>query len=195
MERMVRLLVFFAVWKRPQITEICFLGLERLKKVKGFEIIPFAVISEPEMIPLCKKYGVAWTMHDNLPLGAKKNHGLKQVKGIEFDYLMEIGSDTLILDELLGHYKGIDLDFFGVSDVAFIDTETGACRRWISKQTMFGAGRMIKRSVLERVNFNLWPEQLNRGLDTGSIYGLSKLGVKYHKTYPAEEPLSTPSPL
>jgi hypothetical protein len=53
---------------------------------------------------------------------------------------------------------------------------------------MFGAGRMMKRSVLERANFNLWPEQLNRGLDTGSLYALSKMGIKYHKTYPVEEP-------
>jgi hypothetical protein len=162
--------------------------MERLKKVEGFEIIPFAVLSEPEMIPLCEKYGVNWVMHENLPLGAKKNYGLQQVREVEFDWLMEIGSDTLILDELLGIYKQVTCDFFGVSDCVFIETDSGACRRLTNKYTTYGAGRIIKREVLEKMDFKIWPDQLSRGLDNGSIYNMNKKGISYRQIYPYEEP-------
>lgn len=149
-----------------------------------------AVISEDEMIPLCEKYGINFTKTENLPLGRKKNFGLKYARRFDFDFMMEIGSDTLILNELLDDYKTIDEKFFGVSDAAFIDMETGACRRWISKRTLFGGGRMISREILEQMDFTIWPEQQNRGLDNGSVYAISKrTKVPYRKTYPLEFPM------
>src|SRR5688572_14122986 len=102
----MKLLVFLAVWRRPEITEICFMGIKRLQNYSlSFHVAPFAVISEESMIPLCERYGVEWCMHENLPLGAKKNFGLSQLRDKDFDFMMEIGSDDLILGELLNQYE------------------------------------------------------------------------------------------
>lgn len=189
MQTLTKILVYLAVWKRPEITELCFLGIKRLQSHPDFSIQALAVISEPEMIPLCEKYGIAWTMYKNEPLGEKKNAGLQIAKDFEFDYLMEIGSDDLALNELLDNYKELigKVDFFGISDAAYINSETGECRRLISKST-YGAGRMISRKALERAGWVLWADRLNRGLDNNSVFALQSKGFIYQRMKPMDFP-------
>lgn len=175
-----KLLFFLAVWMRPEITEICFMGIRRIQKVPGFDIKAFAVISEESMIPLCEKYGVEWCMYKNNPLGEKKNYGISQIRNKDFDFLIEIGSDDLILDELLIQYQKffVKYDFFGICDAAYINSEDLHCRRLQSNST-YGAGRAISKRALEKVNYNLWPEKLERGMDNRSIIRLYKEQIKY----------------
>src|SRR5690348_247773 len=188
MQTCTKILIYLAVWKRPEITELCFHGIKRLQTHPDFSIQALAVISEPEMIPLCEKYGIAWVMYKNEPLGEKKNFGLQKAKEFESDYLMEIGSDDLVLNELLDDYKKyIGLDFFGISDAAYINSETGECRRLISKST-YGAGRMISRKALEKCNWVLWNDVLNRGLDNNSVFALQRKGIEYKRVSPMEFP-------
>lgn len=187
---MTKLLIYLAVWKRPQITELCFLGINRMKTHPAYDIQALAVISEESMIPLCEKYGVNWVMYKNEPLGEKKNFGLSKAKEFEFDYLMEIGSDDLILNELLDDYKNYigKYDFFGINDAAYINSETGDCRRLISNNSTYGAGRMIHRRILESVNWKLWNDGINKGMDNNSILSLLRKGIGYKKVKPMEFP-------
>lgn len=147
----MRLLVFLAVWKRPEITEICFMGLNRLRKNSRFPIECFAVISEESMIGLCDKYDIKWTFYKNEPLGEKKNHGLTEAMKLEWDYLIEIGSDDLIKDELIEKYSEYagKHEMFGTKDAVIIDSETGRCRR-LQSDTVYGLGRCISRKVFEK---------------------------------------------
>lgn len=179
----MKLLVYTAVWKRPEITEICFMGIRRLN------LPALAVISEVDMIPLCEKYGIEWVMAENSPLGTKKNAGLARAREMDFDFLMEIGSDDLILNELIDQYQKffVKYDFFGVCDAAYINGETLECRREISG-TPYGAGRVISRKALELVDFNLWP-RANRGLDKYSLNNLYNKGIKYWQIPPIAYPL------
>lgn len=185
-----KILVYLAVWKRPHITELCFAGLERLREHPDFEIDVLAVISEESMIPLCEKYNVKWVMTANEPLGRKKNFGLSACRAYSFDYLLEIGSDDLILNELLDSYKPYigKWDIFGINDAAYIDSKSGTCRRLISFHSTYGAGRMISRETLEKVGFQLWKPTAQRGLDNNSLFALGKVGVKYQKVPPMDFP-------
>lgn len=169
----MKLLIYTAVWKRPEITEICFMGIKRLQKVSGFDIGAFAVISEPEMIPLCEKYGVEWCMHKNHPLGEKKNYGIKQALRKDFEYLIEIGSDDLLKDEILQAYKW-DAPVLGLMDFALIDVNKGYCKRVASNIPKFGAGRAIQRFVLE--SMKLWDDKKINGLDNNSSRNLAVNG-------------------
>lgn len=146
----MRLLVFLAVWKRPEITEICFMGLRRLIKNSRYPIEAFAVISEESMIGLCEKYGIKWTFYKNDPLGEKKNHGLNEAMKLEWDYLLEIGSDDLVKDELVELYAPFfgKYDLFGTKDAIIINSEDGTCRR-LKSDTTYGLGRCISRKALE----------------------------------------------
>jgi hypothetical protein len=164
--------------------------LERLKKHPDFDIKVLAVISEESMISLCEAYGVNCVMHKNEPLGEKKNFGLEKARDFEFDYLMEIGSDDLILNELLDSYKPLieaKDNFFGISDAAYIDSSEGNCRRLMSRAT-YGAGRMISRSALQRMRWRIWADKLNRGLDNNSVFNFQKAGFVYNKVTPIEYP-------
>lgn len=144
----MRILVFLAVWKRPEITEICFVGLNRLKR--RFPIETLAVISEETMIPLCEKYGIRWVFYKNEPVGEKKNYGLNEAMKLEWDYLLEIGSDDLVKDELIELYSNYfgKYEYFGTKDAIIIDSETGKCRR-LKSDTTYGLGRCISRKVIE----------------------------------------------
>jgi hypothetical protein len=187
---MTKILIYLAIWKRPEITELCFMGIDRMKEHPDYTFETLAVISEESMISLCEKYGVKWIMHENLPLGKKKNVGLQKAREFEFDFLMEIGSDDLILNDLLDVYKKfhVKYDFFGIGDCAFVDTESGSCRRYTSSST-YGAGRMISRKALEAMDFVLWPDKLNKGLDNQSVFSLYKKGFKYWQVPDSNIPL------
>jgi len=187
---MTKLLIYLAVWKRPQITELCFLGINRMRKHPDYDIQVLAVISEESMIPLCEKYGVNCFMYKNEPLGEKKNFGLSKAKEFDFEYLMEIGSDDLILNELLDDYKNYigKYDFFGINDAAYINSETGDCRRLMSNNSTYGAGRMIHRRILEASNWKLWNDNLSKGMDNNSILSLLRKGIGYKKVKPMAFP-------
>lgn len=146
----MRLLVYLAVWKRPEITEICFMGLNRLRKNSRFPIETMAVISEESMIPLCEKYKINWTFYKNEPLGEKKNHGLNEAMKLDWDYLIEIGSDDIVKDELIEMYSEYfgKHEMFGTKDSVIIDSATGQCRR-LRSDTPYGLGRCISRATIE----------------------------------------------
>jgi hypothetical protein len=183
-----KILVFLAVWKRPEITELCFQGIKRLQSHPDFEIDALAVVSEPEAEKLCAQYGIRSVTTPNDFLGRKKNFGLAACRGLDFDFLMEIGSDDLVLNSLLDDYKKfMHYDFFGVREMAFFDSETGYCRRWAGAST-YGAGRMISRSALEKMNFKLWGNDQRRGLDGFSIVQLHRKGVKYWQVPISDKP-------
>jgi hypothetical protein len=192
MQGKIKILVYLALWQRPRITEICFMGLNRLRRHPEFDIQVLAVASEPDMLPLCEKYNVHVVTHDNLPLGRKKNFGLQAAKSFEFDYLLEIGSDTLVLSELLDEYKKAFIGtehFFGIGDCAFIDSESQSCRR-VGGASTYGGGRMISRAALEKLNWNIWPDTQSKGLDNASVFKLAtKGGFFYQQLKPGSVPL------
>lgn len=170
----MKILFYLAVWRRPEITEICFIGLKRLMNYTGGESL--AVISEESMIPLCEKYDIMWVMHENLPLGRKKNFGLKESLKIEWDYVIELGSDDLIKNELIDLYKpffGTE-EFITVGSLAFINSKTGACR-WIKSKSPYGLGRALSRKVVESVK--VYPDGLNRSLDKNVLFNLANNGI------------------
>jgi hypothetical protein len=174
----IKLLFFLAVWKRPEITEICFMGLNRLKKTGKFPMEFLAVISEEEMIPLCEMYGVEWVMHENLPLGRKKNFGLQQALKRDFDYLIELGSDDLLKNELLDLYAPLfekQVPLIGMQSFAFINSEDMQCRLFTHRGSAFGIGRAIRRNVIETLGA-IWPDDRNSGLDNASRFKMVRSG-------------------
>lgn len=186
----INLLVFVAVWKRPDITELCFMGIDRIKKHPMYNIQALAVISEKEMIPLCNKYKINWVMTENNPLGRKKNYGLKQASNIDFDYMLEIGSDDIITDDLLDQYLEYydKYEAFGVQDICYVESVNLECRRFNSHLSTYGAGRVISRKVLESVEWRLWNDDINRGLDNDSIRKMKSANVNYFKVPPMDVP-------
>lgn len=148
----MKVAIFFAVYKRLPILKICLEGIERLKKDhKDIEFIPFAVYSNLNEKKMLERYGVRSLKADNEYLGRKKNAGLKSLLKLEWDYLMEIGSDDLINSKLIDVYKPMweeGVDCFGVNSCYFIEASTGRVAYW-KHDYAIGAGRCIKRDVFD----------------------------------------------
>lgn len=146
----MKVLIYLAAWRRPEITEICFKGINRLRSRLPLEAL--CVISEHSMIALCERYGIRWTFFENNPLGAKKNHGLNEAMKLDWDYLIEIGSDDLLKNEVIDLYQPYfgRAEYFGMKKLVYLDTTTGACR-YYNSDTIFGLGRCMSRAMLERV--------------------------------------------
>ena len=182
----MRLLVFLAVWKRPEITEICFMGLNRLRKNSRLPIKAFAVISEESMIPLCRKYKIQYTFYKNDPLGEKKNHGLNEAMKLEWDYLIEIGSDDLIKDELIEKYADYfgEYEMFGTKDSVIIDSASGKCRR-LQSDTPYGLGRCISRGTIEKYCYGVYVRAKEGIVSIGRTVAKGNIG--FFKVEQAEE--------
>ncbi len=119
----MKLLFFLAAWKRPAITEICFMGINRLKRSGLYHIDSLVVISEQSMVPLCKKHGIDYVFYKNEPLGEKKNFGLTQAFKKSWDYLIELGSDDLLKNELFEIYRPYlgNRELLGICNFAYIN--------------------------------------------------------------------------
>lgn len=175
----MKILFFLACWKRPEITEVCFLGLQRLKAYDPdrFRVNALAVISEESMIPLCEKYGIHYVMHENKPLGKKKNAGLNECFKYEWDYLIELGSDDLLRSEVLDLYEPFmkqGTPFMGMKDLVFYNSETGQARRYDSAD-VYGMGRAMSRKMLDHVTKSVECEILENFIGSDGPYNKGKI--------------------
>jgi hypothetical protein len=69
---------------------------------------------------------------------------------LDWDYLLEIGSDDLVKDELIDLYSEFfgKHKMFGSKDAVIINSENGQTRR-LKSDTVYGLGRCISREVFE----------------------------------------------
>jgi len=184
---MINILILIPVWKRPAILEICFAGLQRLKKYNpgAYKVDALAIVSEEEAEGLCKRYKIPYTFFENEPLGRKKNFGLSEaLKNNKWDYLMELNSDDVIWSELLDEYhQAIEANepYIGLKNFCSLDSPTLQMRQHLT-DTVYGIGRMYRRDVIEnggRVTGIMMKEScyindgyMNTGLKKGEIYDL-----------------------
>lgn len=180
----MKIMLFTPVWKRPEITEICFMGLNRLRNFADVDML--AVLSENEMIPLCEKHNIKYVMHENQPLGRKKNYGLRRSLEYKWDYLVEIGSDDLLKNEFLTLYH-FDRDLMCLQDAAWLCTKTGQARRIKDRTGKFGAGRAYSRKVIEAMG-PMWHDRKFNGLDGDSMFRMASKGF-FSKSYEFKKPL------
>jgi hypothetical protein len=184
MTQPIRILTFTPVWQRPEVFKICIKGIKRMMKhdPKRFKIIPFFMVSESSAADLLMKEKMKFIYTQNSPLGTKKNLGLTYaLENFEFDYLMEIGSDDLVVSDYLDTVEGFmyqGIPQFHPADVYFIDSRTGKTAYWITDKVL-GAARCINRSSLEFVTrrTTLWDNTGVRGMDTFSWNTLMRFGI------------------
>jgi len=179
-----KILTFTPVWQRPEVFEICLAGLERLKNYKPekFYIRPFFIVSEFRAARMVEEYGYDYILWQNLPLGAKKNAGLRYaMENYQFDYLMEVGSDDIIANDYLD-FIAPELEnktpHFVANKVWMFDVVLGKSA-YAKTDKIIGAGRCIHYDALKSFapDYELWEPEKNRGLDTSSWQRLLQTNV------------------
>jgi hypothetical protein len=175
----MKIIALIPVWHRFELLKLCLLSLSEIK-----EIEPIFIISPGEnenVIDLSKQYRHIW--HENLPMGAKLNHGISQIMHLEFDYLMNFGSDNLINPELIEIYMKIKDEFMGIDNFYMVDinSKKTAIFRFNDMSYSPGAGRLIHKSILIQLfkKQKLYINKFNSGLDSCSADNIfCSLGIK-----------------
>lgn len=185
MARKFKVIVFTPVWKRPEILKIWAKGVQRLQEYapEYVDIQPLCIVSDQEDADLVSSFGFNMVWSENKPLGKKHNAGLEYLRNKEFDYILQLGSDDLITSEYLNYsYSAMEkgLDLFGVTKLYFVEPKLEkACYFSLTthQSTLIGAGRFISHKAIKKLNYKLWPDGINRGLDMTSQNNLALIGV------------------
>ncbi len=172
----MRLLIVTTLYKRPELTGIILKYYHKLK-LKHQDISLLACGSSEEDRLIASLNGWDYVSAPNAPLAQKHNRLFRAAREYIFDCIMLIGSDDLISEEIIEHYMnnyawnypsmvGFNmLHFYSVVEKKLIYFK-GFPDDTTFRLTM-GAGRLFSRSILEKMDFNLWNEsKLNRGLDS-----------------------------
>lgn len=158
-----------AIWGRPRLTELV------LRYYEGMPIdIRTAIYSDEDPIEFrCNDKDFQFCEYDNSPLSNKWNAGINNFQWEDdLSAVIIVGSDDLITPEYIESCKYLlsqGAEYIYMDGAYFYDAQSG--RMIWGYAERLGLGRCISRSLLDRMNWRLWPEGLERGLD-GAMWDL-----------------------
>lgn len=175
---MIKIVIITTAYKRPLIIDLFlknFIAVqEEVKDWCELSLVCALGLGEFTQIEESYKQFVNFKIHENFPLSKKWNHAVAKCKMYSPDYILTAGSDDIFNAQLLHSYKKhIDdgCDYIGLLDSYYYYIYYPDCMRYSSGYTgerqgePDGGGRLIHKSILEKVNYKLWDDELNSGLD------------------------------
>lgn len=173
-------------WQRPHISAIYRDELLKLQSKFNYKFINIVIDSDNSNSGV---FGSEFSYFNftNKPISNKWNHALAQLKGLDFDYAVIMGSDDTMCEKVF--YKLDSLmdskEWAGVLDIYFQEHGDDELHYWYGYTNHrigepVGTGRAITKSLIEKFNYKLWDDGLNKGLDL-SMY--KKIGRISHATF------------
>lgn len=152
---------------RPQISVLYCLQIKRIRESYGDLFHPVVVVSTKEDEALFNGYGIETHMYANSPLGAKFQHGLEQLR--DMDAVMLMGSDDLIDNTIIDKIISRSEEVVWPIGLYMANTKGGEIRLfdWFYK-AYSSVGRLVRRSVLDRLDWKLWSGKELRAIDHSS---------------------------
>lgn len=133
---------------------------------------------------ICAKYGIEYMDHRNYPLGLKANYRLEFTRQFDADYIIFLGSDDLISESDIRHKLSLieqGYDWISPMDIYYLDFNS-MLERYSNGYTgtrrqgePMAVGRCLSREVLDKLNWNLFNKNKNRGLDGSAHVKLSRI--------------------
>lgn len=160
----MNVLIYTAMNERHKVSELWCRAIARFIAAApdGITCQVLAVISQPESEEILNHYGFQWVYEENKPLGRKFNTGLNYALGnINFDYLLLMGDDDLILPEAWIYYEPwmeAQLPYFGFRSLYFYSP---AQRKAVlfdyinsaAANKLVGCGRMFHHLAIRRAAY------------------------------------------
>lgn len=121
--------------------------------------------------------------HQNNPLSAKWEAGVQALKQIDFDYVIMMGADNFFCDNFIPFVESQikHYDMIGFSDLYFEEDDKYYYWSGYSnhrKGEPAGCGKVYTKEALERLNYQLFSDATDRGLDGVSWQRTKKLKRK-----------------
>jgi len=152
----MKVLFFIPAWERRDITRICYEGLKRViaDAPPKIECEAFIVASNDADEKLADEFDFTVYRHENHPLGAKFNAGMKEALKKEWDYVWQLNSDDVLSTDIWKAFLPFfqrKTDFWGVERLYFYDMPTGRMKTY---RYFDGCGiRVIKRALVEKAGW------------------------------------------
>lgn len=170
----MKVLIYITVWKRPEVTDLTYLGLDRVQNIlkeEGIDSDVLVISSEDYHTEKAKNRGYKVIEVENFPVGNKMNLGMQEALKYEWDYLMEMGSNNLLSNMYIRAFAAACKEGFK----CFGSGKFYAMQEDKSKVLVFhirgrgtfgGVGRGFKREILENITDNkYWKEDINSDMD------------------------------
>lgn len=175
-KRLYRIGVVSAMWQRLELTDLVFSHIADMKTALApfMELLPVVAGSEgEESRAVAEKNGFSYIETENLPLGAKWNAALSLLRDQDVDGVVILGSDDLLNDRFFHVLKeSLEEGYLlaGLDTFFVLESRSGRLMEWLGylpprEGESIGAGRFLHRELLERLNWHLWEDGLNAGLD------------------------------
>jgi len=165
----MKILLYIALHQRRQLEHLYYPALQRFCNyagTKGIEIYNIFIFSEWEDYEIAKKYfpDAYYEETPNHPLGAKFNAGLYAALKLNWHYWMQLGCDDILLPEywdvVYDHLLN-GKDIIGMNELYFYDIVNDQAKHLEGTQMIFGAGRFIRRELIEQGSTRMVVECLN----------------------------------
>ena len=135
------------------------------------------------------KYGFQYYEYQNHPLSNKFNYAISKFKNLDVDAVLIMGTDNFIDYSMFAEYiktirNGYDL--VGALDSYIYDSLTdstvyfGGYNNHRIGETL-GAGRVLSKKVLTKLNYSPWKDGLSRNLDGSMWEKLKPLNIIEYK--------------
>lgn len=183
----ITIAVVTAVYKRPEITRRVLEYYEHVRKnLQGIVNLQlYAVGSEGYLSrKMCEDAGWSYIEFPNKPLSDKWNAIIASLRNIPFDALFITGSDDIVSENLFLEYARLLSQgclFIGIRDMYTIDLLTGKAlyfggyKERKRGESCIGLARCFHRTIVEKLDFRLWENGLNRNLDNSQWKLLLKI--------------------
>jgi len=178
-----KVLIFIPVWGRFPETKLTYEGVHRIQTILKEENIDSQVLivsSEKEHTDLALREEFLVTECENFPISDKHNCGLDYAMSLQWDYLLQMGSNNLLSNiyirfvaaAIKENYKMFGSRMF----YNILPCKTKMTHfKTKAPYKLSGVGRGIRRDIIEhRLQVGpVWDNNLNKGLDKSSRENLT----------------------
>lgn len=177
----MKIALIVAIYKRHDLEKIVLDRFRKQSKKFGFDIIVAG--SEGDSSKKIAK-GCHYIEVENSPLSNKHNAMLVKAKELDVDGVVLMGSDDMVSDSYFDWIYSLSKDekhIQGLKDIYFYSVASKTLHYWHgyrNKTQSAGAGRFFSRWVLDEMNWKLWKEGLEKGLDNNCTRRLLQKGIK-----------------
>ncbi len=153
--------IIVPIYKRIPLAVKCLTRLIEQGKRLNFDMLIVGTNEDLEQLPNnCIK-----VIHDN-PVADKLNFALSKCK--EYSKVMIWGSDNLANDKAIERLFKSRAKVVGYDSIYFHSIKTKKWSKYTSNGMTIGVGRTYSKSLLEQLDYRLYDEGLERGLDTNA---------------------------
>lgn len=176
----MKLALIIPIYKRHDLTKIVINRFVEQSKKYGFGIVIAG--SEGEVSKELAQ-GLHYIETENNPLGKKQNTLLKYAKELGFTSVVMMGSDNIVEDKFFDEVLKLSdktKEVHGTIDFYFyrtIDKKFGLFKGYRNGKQLGGAGRFYSNHILNQVDWVLWDEKRNSGLDSSVDEKLFSKGI------------------